>query len=324
MEEECIDISYSTIDEHAARMMELSELKLFLEVAATGSFSRAATLAMTTQSTVSKAVTRLEAEIGARLFERTGRGAALTACGRELLPRAESLVAEAERLKGFVSERKGAVTGTVRIAIQPGLSWPLVEAVLEQTRVQYPDVRLQITEGTTHQIEEWLGDGRSDIGVLSRAPATTIAESHALFSVPLLLVSRAGAAQAARASVPFDRLAGIDLVLSTARNGGRVLVEEEASRRGMALRVVLEINALGLIKHVVARGDLCTVAAWPAVYLEVARGELAASRLVRRELRHTYYLALATRRHPTPAIARVAELVRRFQPAADWRAELPA
>ncbi len=303
--------------------MEFRDLRLFLDVAATGSFSRTATLALTTQSTVSKSITQLETELGVRLFERTGRGATLTPAGLDLLPRAETLVADTLRLKGWMAERRGAVAGTVRIAIQPGLSWPLVEAVLEQTRTRYPDVRLQITEGTTHQIEEWLGEGRSDIGVLSRAPLALIADSCTLFSIPLLLVSRAGAALTAGASVQFGSLAGVELVLATARNGGRVLVEEEASRRGMALRVVLEINAVGLIKRVVASSDLCTVAIWPTVYLEVARGELAASRLVDPELRHNYYLALAARRHPTPAVDCVADLIRRFRPAPDWCAQFP-
>lgn len=302
--------------------MEFRDLKLFLDVAATGSFSRTATLAMTTQSTVSKSIALLESELGVRLFERTGRGATLTSAGLELLPRAETLLADTLRIKGWMSEHRGRVSGTVRIAIQPGLSWPLIETVLAETDTRYPDVRLQISEGTTHQVEEWLGDGRSDIGVLSRAPAAAIADSTALFSLPLLLVSRAGAAQTRRASVPFSVLSGIDLVMSTARNGGRVLVEEEASRRGMALRVALEINAMGLIKRVVASGELCTVAAWPAIYLEVARGELAASRLVQPELRHTYSLATAARRHPTPAVDCVADMIRRFKPAADWNAQV--
>ena len=48
--------------------MEFRNLKLFLDVAATGSFSRTATLALTTQSTVSKSVTQLESELGVRLF----------------------------------------------------------------------------------------------------------------------------------------------------------------------------------------------------------------------------------------------------------------
>ncbi len=298
--------------------MELHALKLFLDVAATGSFSRTATLDMTTQSTVSKAITQLETELGARLFERTGRGAALTSAGRDLLPRAETLVSDAVRLKDWMSGRKDAVGGIVRIAVQPGISWPLTEAVLQQTRNRYPEIHLQISEGTTHQIEEWLGEGRSDIGVLSRAPSNAMARSWPMFTLPLLLVSRANGPHTRTANLPFDRLADIELVMSTARNGGRVLVEEEAQRRSIALRVVLEINALGLIKQVVAQGDLCTVAAWPAVYLEVARGELAVSRLVEPELHHTYHLAIASRRHPTPAVEGVAELIRGFVPAADW------
>ncbi len=298
--------------------MELHALKLFLDVAATGSFTRTATLYTTTQSTVSKAITQLEAELGARLFERTGRGATLTAAGRDLLPRAETLVSDAARLKDWMSGRKGAVGGIVRIAVQPGISWPLTEAVLQQTRDRYPEIRLQISEGTTHQIEEWLGEGRSDIGVLSRAPSIGVARSWPMFTLPLLLVSRTGGQHTREASLPFARLAEIDLVMSTSRNGGRVLVEEEAQRSAMPLRVALEINALGLIKQVVAQGELCTVAAWPAVYLEVARGELAVSRLVEPELHHTYHLAIASRRHPTPAVEHVAEIVRGFVPAAGW------
>lgn len=303
--------------------MEFRDLKLFLDVAATGSFSRTATLAMTTQSTVSKSVTQLETELGVRLFERTGRGATLTPAGLELLPRAETLVADTLRLKCWMSERQGRVSGTVRVAMQSGLSWPLIEVVLAETAARYPDIRLQISEGTTHQVEEWLGDGRSDIGVLSRAPAAAIADSWPMFSIPLLLVARADSPHVRRATTPFSRLSAIDLVMSTARNGGRVLLEEEASRRGMALRVPLEINALSLIKRVVANGSWCTVAAWPAVYIEVGRGELRTSRLVAPELRHTYYLAMAARRHPTPAVDCVADMIRRFEPAADWRAQEP-
>lgn len=86
--------------------MELRNLKLFVDVAATGSFSRAATLAELTQSSVSKAVSQLEVELGARLFDRTGRGALLTEAGRALLPRATALLADAQSLR--VPEKFGS------------------------------------------------------------------------------------------------------------------------------------------------------------------------------------------------------------------------
>jgi DNA-binding transcriptional LysR family regulator len=74
-----------------ARPLELEPLRLFLQVAATGSFSRAATLASSTQSAVSKRIGALERRLDVRLFERTGRGARLTPAGRRLLPRAEAV-----------------------------------------------------------------------------------------------------------------------------------------------------------------------------------------------------------------------------------------
>ncbi len=300
--------------------MEIRQLQFFLDVAATGSFSRAAALGATSQSTVSKGISALEREIGARLFERTGRGAALTPAGVELLPQAEDLVGDCVRLKGWMSERRGQVSGTVRLAIQPGLSWPLLEAVLADIRPRHPALGLQVSEGTTNQIEEWLGDGRVEVGVLSRAPSSGSAQSWPLFSLPLLLVERGGTAGAATGALPFDRLRDIPLVLSTARNGARLLVEEEARRRGLELRVDLEINALGLIKQVVAHSALSTIAAWPAVYQEVLRGELAVRRLTEPEFRHTYHVAIASRRQPTPAMRCIADAVRRFEPPPDWQA----
>jgi len=62
----------------SVRPIELEPLRLFLQVAATGSFSRAATLAASTQSAVSKRIGALERQLAVRLFERTGRGARLT------------------------------------------------------------------------------------------------------------------------------------------------------------------------------------------------------------------------------------------------------
>ena len=72
--------------------MLLEQLRVFLAVAAAGSFSRAATLSDSTQSAVSKRVLALERELGAACGERTGRGARLTEAGRSLLPRADALV----------------------------------------------------------------------------------------------------------------------------------------------------------------------------------------------------------------------------------------
>jgi LysR family nitrogen assimilation transcriptional regulator len=288
--------------------MELAALKAFLHVAATGSFSRAAALERSTQSAVSKRIGMLEHELSARLFERTGRGARLTDAGRLLLPRAEALTAEADGLADLIRGGRDTPRGNVRIAVQPSVGWPLVGDVVTAAQARYPGIRLQIAEGTTGQIEEWLNDGRLDLGVLSTAPVH--ADAQSLFVVPSLLVAKAGDPEVRRASLPFARLATLPIVIATMPNGGRVLIEEEARRRGIRLNIVLEVNSIHLIKRLVARGGCYTLASPPSVAAEIAAGELGAARVVRPEILQTFYLAIGARRPAGAAVRAVADLIR--------------
>lgn len=292
------------------RPMELEPLRLFLHVAATGSFSLAATLASSTQSAVSKRIGALERQLAVRLFERTGRGARLTSAGRRLLPRAEALTAEIDRLREFVADEPRNVAGVVRLSLQPSVSWPLVGDLVSTVRQRHPQLHLQIAEGPTRQIEESLADGRIDLGVVSLPPPPGLGECEALFDVPLGLVAKAGDPQAQRATIPFERFAQLPLVIATMPNGGRVLVEEEARNAGITLNVVVELNSIHVMKKLVARGGLYSLASPGAVATEVAAKELAVSRIVSPEIRQTFYLVVGARRHASAAVQAIAGLLR--------------
>ena len=74
--------------------MHPAALKLFLEVADLGSFSKAAVARRTVQSHISRQISELERECGARLFRRTGRGVVLTDLGERIAPRVRTWLAE--------------------------------------------------------------------------------------------------------------------------------------------------------------------------------------------------------------------------------------
>ena len=303
--------------------MDIPQLKIFISVAATGSFSRTATLTDSTQSSVSKAVAQLEAELGAKLFERTGRGATLNNAGRALLSRAEALTRDADSLADLIADITGKTAGTVKFAVQPSVSWPLVHELVRHTRQHHPDIRLQISEGTTHQIEEWLADGRVDLGVLSKAPTSDLGESWPLFSIPLLLVSRGNDAAEPDGNVSLAQLAEIPLVIPTAPNGGRLLLEEAARRAKLTLNIALEVNSNYLIKRLVAAGDLSMVATWPSVSAEIASGELRSRVLYDPVIRQTFYVAIGGRRAPARSVRAVAAIVQQFAPLPGWQAITP-
>ena len=290
--------------------MELEPLRLFLQVAATGSFSRAAALASSTQSAVSKRIGALERQLDARLFERTGRGARLTPAGRRLLPRAEALTAEVDRLAELVADEAPVLRGVVRVAVQPSVSWPLCGDLVAEARQRLPGVRLQIAEGPTRQIEEGLADGRVDLGVVSLAPPPELGEFHTLFEVPLGLVAKAGDPAVRSKTIPFARFARLPLAIATMPNGGRVLIEEEARRAGLSLNIAVEVNSIHVMKKLVARGGLYSLASPTAIAAEVASKELEGARIVAPEIWQTIFLVISGRRHASAAVQAVAQLVR--------------
>ncbi len=76
------------------------------------------------------------------------------------------------------------------------------------------------------------------------------------------------------------------------------------------------MNSIHLIKRLVARGGLFTIAPYPSVAAEIASGELSAARIVRPQIQETFYLAIGGRRPPAAAVRAVAELVKRHSPSA--------
>jgi DNA-binding transcriptional LysR family regulator len=86
-------------------------LRTFVAVAATLNITRAARKVHLTQSSVTEQIQTLEADLGARLFDRTQRGLRLTAAGQRLLDHAVPLLAMAEEAKAAVADTVGEPKG---------------------------------------------------------------------------------------------------------------------------------------------------------------------------------------------------------------------
>lgn len=291
--------------------MDIRTLELFLSIAATNSFSRSAALAGLTQSSVSKSIAALEEELSVRLFDRTGRGAVLSPEGRTLLPRIDAMVREARGLRDLAGASAQEPSGTVEIAAQPSVGWALFSRLLGVLRQDYPHIRLQISEGTTNTLEEWLADGRVALAVMSRPPSPRYAESTWLTDFPMYLVARAGNTHPllTRKRVPFRLAVALPLIMSAAPNGSRLILEEEARRQNLSVNVRQEVNSFYLIKRMVRGSDDFTVTTYQSVEEELANGELVGRPIVQPVLRQSFYLGTATRRSPTQAIRVVQQLI---------------
>src|SRR5690349_521513 len=94
----------------------LAAFRAFVRVAETGSFSAVARETGLTQPAISRQVAALEQHLGARLVHRTTRSVGLTEDGRDLLAHARSVLEAVERAEGAVGQRRGGVSGMVRLS----------------------------------------------------------------------------------------------------------------------------------------------------------------------------------------------------------------
>ncbi len=150
--------------------VETQLLEVFRTVARHGSITTAARALSFTQSAVSRQIAALEADIGARLFDRLPRGVALTEEGRELLPHAEAVLDRLAAARRDLDDLRGLGRGRLRVGAFPTAVAALVPRAMASFRSAHPEISLSLVEGVTPQLLERLLAEEADVAVVSTSP----------------------------------------------------------------------------------------------------------------------------------------------------------
>ena len=142
-------------------------LRVFVEVAARGSFTAAAPVLGYTQSAVSRQFQPLEEEAGTTLFDRLPRGVRLTEPGRRLLPHAQAVLDRLDAARQELTDLSELATGRLRIGAFATADAALVPQAIATFQRRYPDVQITLREGFTSGLLELLGAGEADVAVVS-------------------------------------------------------------------------------------------------------------------------------------------------------------
>ncbi|MBL8377874.1 MAG: LysR family transcriptional regulator [Burkholderiales bacterium] len=291
--------------------MHPHDLRLFLEVAELGSFTKAAAQRRTVQSRISKQISALEAACGAPLFRRTGRGVVPSELGKRIEARARAWLHEGEDLLADIRADAAVPMGEVRLGILPSAAHPLMTHVARRLRTNYPRVRLDIREGQGSELDALLDAGSFDMAILFRHQRPTGGDAKLLATASTYLVSRPGDPLTRSPNVDFARLADLPLILPRRPAHWRAVLDDTARAKGFTLRAELEADSLRMQKElVIATPGLYSLLGAFSIEEELHAGRLAAARIVNPELRRHVVLALPRQGQLTPAGRLVATLIR--------------
>ncbi len=160
------DIVYICINFVNTRM-NLQQLEYIIAVDTYRHFVTAAEKCYVTQATLSTMVKKLESELGVKLFDRSKHPVVPTVIGKKIIEQAKVIVRETARVKEMLEEETIKVNGELKIGIIPTLAPYLIPLFLQGFLKNYPKIKLQISELTTHEIVQRIKQNQLDAGILA-------------------------------------------------------------------------------------------------------------------------------------------------------------
>jgi LysR family transcriptional regulator, nitrogen assimilation regulatory protein len=221
--------------------MKLRQLRYFVSIVDAGSFSRAAQVAHVAQPALSQQIAELENQLGVSLLQRGARGVRATAAGRRLYAEARVILQRVERLPDIVRGQDEEIEGSCRVGMSSTLALILGGRIIAACRAALPKVRLQFTSASSAQLAARLRDQSLDLAVLFEDTPHSGLVHLPLFRRRLFVVSIATESVCATA-VNIRSMAGMPLVLPSAPNITRSVLDREFEKVGLVPSVVAEVS----------------------------------------------------------------------------------
>lgn len=167
--------------------MTLVQLEYIIAVDTCRHFARAADSCFVTQPTLSMQIQKLEEELEVKVFDRSKQPVVPTQAGKEIIEQARQILAHRDLLLENVKDRKGELTGELRVGIIPTLAPYLLPLFVQSFNKKYPKVKLIVNELMTEFIISRLREGRIDVGILVTPLQENGIKEHVLFYEELLV-----------------------------------------------------------------------------------------------------------------------------------------
>jgi len=234
--------------------MDLRSLNTFVQVAESGSFTRAAEKLGYSQPTVSIQIRQLEQELGIMLFDRIGHTVRLTDKGHEALLHAQRICHMCQEMT-LETSRTTAPRGLIRLAMADSMCAPLISRGVARFQQQYPRVSLRIMTAGTDALFHFLDHNEADIVcTLDNHIYNTNYVIASEEKIGVHFVIAAGHPLASASDISIEDLLTQPFLLTEKGMSYRRLMDELLARDSLEIRPVLEIGRADIICDLVEKG----------------------------------------------------------------------
>ncbi len=282
--------------------MHIETLKVFCDLAETGSFSLAASKNFITQSAVSQQIRSLEERYGRELLERSKGHARLTQAGEVLYQAGKDIVHRYREIENNLQSLARSVAGTVRVGTVYSVGLYELSAPLKKYLRTFPDVTVHLEYTRANKIYEDVSHGEIDLGIVAypnKRPQLLVAPFR---EDRLVLICSpqhpfANFQRVSMKKLHGEKFVGFERDVATRRALDRVF-----RQHGIKVQYIMEMDNIETIKRVVEVGSGLSIVPEPTIAQEVKNDTLRAIQFSDEPLMRPLGILLKRGRRFTPAV----------------------
>lgn len=294
-------------------LLETRQLRAFLALARTGSFTAAARELRLTQSAISHAIRLLEETLECRLVHRGSRQVVLSNHGMELLPHAEVIEQRMKQARTMVRSLDGSRRGTLRIGCPSLVSRFILPGLLREFQQFWPQYEIKVLPGESPAVMELLQSAEVDLGLIVAPDADAPVVTLPVFEDEIHFVVAPTHPWAAR-GVGWQKSPRQTFIISTRQSYTWQLVKEALGTAGRPPGTLMELGSSEAVRELALTGygvGIC--AAW-TVAGELADGQLISVAAPCGPIRRSWVAATLKGHVLNPAESAFLELCRKGTP----------
>ncbi|MFP4138139.1 MAG: LysR substrate-binding domain-containing protein [Halomonas sp.] len=234
--------------------MTVKQLRAFLAVARTLSFTQACEHLHLSQPALSLAIKGLEESLGGRLLTRSTRSVRLTPEGESLVPLAKHLLAEWDNTEELMRQRFTLQMGRLGVAAMPSFAGNLLPPALMAFRRRYPRINVTVHDVINEQVIDMVRDRQVELGIAFEPEAVGSLAFTPLFRDRFVAVVPPDSLLAGHARLGWETLLTRDFIALQRPSMVRRLLEQQLGAEGMSLPTAFESHQLATVGRMVASG----------------------------------------------------------------------